>query len=481
MKKLLCFLPFLLVVFSAKTQEWVEMKYNFTSQLNIDYGSSVNFLGKLDTLKLDVYQPTCNDASVVNSKPLLLWVHGGGFISGDKSEANITNLCKEFAQRGYVTASINYRLGFIADEQAWNCNFPNYSCVFATDSAEWYRAYYRAVQDGKGALRYLINRSAEFNIDPNNVFVAGESAGAFIALGISLLDTVLEKPIQAFSIADAPKPNINALNCTYNLNQIFNTNTILRPDLGSVDGTIEPSTIQYSIKGVGNMYGAMFSNLLLHHPLNKPKPAIYSFHQPCDLVVPIDSNKIFSNLSWCMTNGYNCFGINFTPKVYGSRTISQWNNTNNYGFTIQNEFTNTNFPFNFLFGNGSCVDQVNNPCHAYDNRLLRANNMAQFFAPLISTNPICDSSLAISPLKDFSKYSITIYPNPSHDFIEITTSHFQPIGYNIHSIHGKLMIENSILTNSSILINTESFPAGVYIVECYDNKGRSARSKFIKN
>jgi hypothetical protein len=107
--------------------------------------------------------------------------------------------------------------------------------------------------------------------------------------------------------------------------------------------------------------------------------------------------------------------------------------------------------------------------------------MAQFFAPLISTNPICDSSLAISPLKDFSKYSITIYPNPSHDFIEIIVSHFQPTRYNIHSIHGKLMIENNILTNSSILINTESFPAGVYIVECYDNKGRSARLKFIKN
>lgn len=480
MKNPFFFVVFLLNSFLLSAQEWVEMKYDFNTQLNVVYGTATNFLGGTDTLKLDVYEPFCVDQSIVSKKPLLIWIHGGAFIAGDKSEVSITNLCKEFAQRGYVTASINYRLGFISDEAAWYCNFPSYSCVFATDSAEWYRAYYRAMQDAKGALRFLVNRSDEFNIDQNNVFVAGESAGAFIALGLSLLDTISEKPPQALAIADAPKPNNNTLNCPHNADKTFDSNTISRPDLGSIDGTIELSNSPFIIKGIGNMYGAMFTNLLKNHPINKPKPAIYSFHQPCDLVVPIDSAKIFAGLSWCMTNGYNCNGIGFTPKVYGSRTISQWNTTNNYGFNIQNEFTTTNFPFSFLLGSGSCLDQANNPCHAYENRLLRANNMAQFFAPLISTQAICDTALTISEYSAISDLKIRVYPNPAHEFVEIT-SNKNPLAYLcIYSIQGQTHVENIKVQGLTTQLNIKSLASGIYVLKCVDVLGNSTHFKLIK-
>src|SRR5690349_5480617 len=57
-------------------------------------------------LLLDVYQPESSDTSW--KRPAMIAIHGGGFLFGDKNE--MTNLCREFAARGYACFSINYRL-----------------------------------------------------------------------------------------------------------------------------------------------------------------------------------------------------------------------------------------------------------------------------------------------------------------------------------------------------------------------------------
>ena len=453
-------------------QQWKDKKYHYDSTLNVVYGKAINFNGGIDTLKMDIYTPYCDDQAHIATRPLLLVIHGGAFLAGDKGESNITSICKQFAKRGYVTASINYRLGFISDEFAWNCNYPNYSCVFATDSAEWYRAYFRAIQDGKGALRYLINRHKAFRIDTSNVFLVGESAGAFTALGIGLMDTASEKPVQAYAINDAVRPNTNAANCSYNSGKSFPNTYIPRPDLGSIAGNIEPSTIHYTIKGIGNMYGAMFSNLLKQQKSNTIKPGIFSYHQPCDIVVPIDSGRVFAGLSWCMANGYGCYGIANTAKLYGSRAFSQWNSNFNYGYNIHNEFTSTNFPYSFLIGKGSCSDQINNPCHAYDNFTLRLDNLANFFAPMVSTSPICDTTFFPSSLsKNYSKNKINLYPNPANT--SITIEHFSPspLSLCIYNSVGQTMLNNILLNEKKTNLDIRFLPAGIYSVFVKDSNG----------
>ena len=453
-------------------QQWKDKKYQYDSNLNVVYGTAINFNGGIDTLKMDIYTPICDDQAHIATRPLLLVIHGGAFLAGDKGESNITSICKQFAKRGYVTASINYRLGFISDKLAWNCNYPNYSCIFATDSAEWYRAYFRAIQDGKGALRYLINRHKTFRIDTANVFLAGESAGAFTALGIGLMDTTSEKPPQAYKISDAVKPNANALNCQYNAGKSFPNTNIARPDLGSIEGNIEPSNIRYTIKGIGNMYGAMFSNLLKQHKSNNVKPGIFSYHQPCDIVVPIDSGRVFAGLSWCMANGYGCYGIANTAKLYGSRTFSQWNSNFNYGYNIHNEFTSTNFPYSFLIGKGSCSDQINNPCHAYDNFTLRSDNLANFFAPLVSTSPICDTTFFPSSLyNNYSKSRINLYPNPAQTSITIEHFSASPISLTIYNSMGQIVFNKIHLTEKKTTLEIRFLPAGIYSVFIKDSNG----------
>lgn len=410
----------LLGFFKGESQQWIDQKYQYDSVLNLKYGTAVNFNGGTDTLKLDLYLPQCDDANHVSTRPLLMWIHGGAFLAGDKNDVSIQDLCKKFAKRGYVTASIDYRLGFVSDDNYWQCNYPNYSCVFATDSAEWPRAYYRAMQDAKGALRFLINRYKQYRIDTANVFVAGESAGALTALAVGLLDTLTERPKETYATGAVPLPHTNNRTCDYNKGKTFAGTNITRPDLGGIDGNIEPTSIHYKIKGIGNIYGAMYSDLLKNHKWGRPKPAIFSFHQPCDMVVPIDSGYVLWGLTWCLTNGYGCYGIaNNKVMLYGSRTINNWNNKGNYGYNIHNEFTTTNFPFNFLLGTGSCADQVNNPCHAYDNKATREKNLAQFFSTLVSTAPLCDTA-KISGTTKASRENISVHPNPAGNILYIS-------------------------------------------------------------
>jgi hypothetical protein len=447
----------------GKAQQWVEKLYTYDSIMDQIYGTATNFYSGTDTLKMDIYTPVCEGTAGISKRPLLVFIHGGAFLTGGKDDASITKLARQFARRGYVTASITYRLGMINDDTGRSCNIPDYSCIFATDSAEWYRALYRGIQDTKGAIRFLVNRNEQYKIDPNHIFVAGESAGAFLALGAALLDTISEKFPAAYAIEDAPFPHSSAMDCAHNKKLPQNSGPLPRPDLGSIEGDIEPTNIPYTIKGVGNIYGAMTSDLLMHAPVGKHKPIIYQFHQPCDLVVPFQTAKIFFGLSWCLTNGYGCYGIANTPTVFGSQAISNLNSQNNYGYTFLNDFTTTTFPYSFLFGNASCLSQVDKPCHAYDNPSLRENNMASFFAEAISIESICQLT-GLSDNQSLQNELFEIFPNPAFDVITIQNNSSESIAYNIVNPDGKIVIHQFLEGNSSVRIDVTVFPKGIYIV-----------------
>jgi hypothetical protein len=456
-----------LIAIRLSAQKWVVKEYLYDSFLNQQYKLAPNFNGQKDTLRMDIYMPKCP-----GTKPLLLLIHGGAFLAGDKNDASIQALCKSFARRGYVTASIGYRLGFVSDDNAWSCNYPNYNCVFATDTAEWVRSYYRAVQDGKSALQYLINRHKILGIDTSAVFVAGESAGGFLALGVGLMDNDSERPKQTYAINDAPRPHSNTLQCSYNIGKTFSTTSVSRPDLGDLSADIEPATAGYTIKAIGNIFGGMLNNLLAYSPPDKPKPAIWSFHRPCDLIVPIDSARVYQGLSWCLSNGYNCYGIANMPIVYGSRAISRWNTRHNYGYEMQDEFTNEDFPYSFLFGSKSCLDQASNPCHAYDDYSLRETNMARFFAKYITSTPPC----SVASPEQNAREVIVVYPNPASSTLHIEGA--DPDGFFfLKDVAGR----NIINAPSSVSpLNVQNISAGVYFLVYQDVMGQRFVKKIIK-
>jgi dipeptidyl aminopeptidase/acylaminoacyl peptidase len=133
-----------------------------TTTTDLTYGSAPGADGNLETLKLDLYQPSGDTAA---KRPALVWVHGGGFTAGDKSSGRAR--ATFFARLGYVAVSINYRL-LSPDGCGGNPN-PTPVCQNAALEAQ---------HDAQAAVRWLRANAATYRIDPDRIAMAGASAGA---------------------------------------------------------------------------------------------------------------------------------------------------------------------------------------------------------------------------------------------------------------------------------------------------------------
>ncbi|RPI91773.1 MAG: alpha/beta hydrolase [Chloroflexi bacterium] len=107
--------------------------------------------------KMDVYFPEAG-----GPWPLLVYVHGGAWMRGDKSEA--AGFARGMTAQGYLVVSLNYRL-YPAGR------FP------------------AMIQDVKCAVRSLRAQAGEYNLDPNRIGAIGVSAGGHL---VALLGTADE-------------------------------------------------------------------------------------------------------------------------------------------------------------------------------------------------------------------------------------------------------------------------------------------------
>jgi hypothetical protein len=132
------------------------------------------------SLVMDIYQPT---GDTYTKRPLVILAHGGSFIGGTRNDdSTCVQLCRNLCQRGYVTASIDYRLGTIGN---------------LLDSAQVIDVVVKSISDGKAAVRYFMKDASTTNtykIDTNNIFIGGNSAGAVLYMHVGYLDSLGECP-----------------------------------------------------------------------------------------------------------------------------------------------------------------------------------------------------------------------------------------------------------------------------------------------
>nr|CAD7416654.1 unnamed protein product [Timema poppensis] len=113
--------------------------------------------GSEDCLYLNVYTPQ-NPSSAANL-PVMVYIHGGAFVSGSGSDTN--NKPEYFLEQGIVAVYINYRL-----------NIFGFLSLEGTDVSG-----NAGLKDQVAALRWVKNNIASFGGDPNSVTIVGESAG----------------------------------------------------------------------------------------------------------------------------------------------------------------------------------------------------------------------------------------------------------------------------------------------------------------
>jgi len=179
------------------------------------------------SLKLDVYCPDTNSTE----RPLLMFIHGGGFTGGVKHKPEIIEMGKYYASRGWVYVSIDYRtteeLGDIdgmsqqeiidyydgiAPEEWVEHTFTG---AESTKQIQQSVAMYAAQRDSKAALRWIVANADTYSIDVDEIAVGGASAGSIttIALGISDLGDFRDE----ISIDKDPTLATTNLNETYDV------------------------------------------------------------------------------------------------------------------------------------------------------------------------------------------------------------------------------------------------------------------------
>jgi acetyl esterase/lipase len=239
--------------YCTKDNRYTELEYfdstEITTSGNISFGSANDHLGNTYTLLMDLYYPNLG-IDISAKRPFIMLFHGGGFSSGDKQSGDIKDLCIHLARRGFVCASVNYRLGY---------DFTEYG---------QYKARYRAIQDGHAAMRYVVNNANAVRIDTNWIFVGGQSAGSLLALGMVYAD----------------QSELDDISLLYGA-------TATSVELGNLYTSGNNLTNTYSFKGIFNNWGGVSANEV---DANEMLPTV-SFHGELDPTVLIDSDNSYSN------------------------------------------------------------------------------------------------------------------------------------------------------------------------------------------
>uniref|UniRef100_A0A914CKL8 Carboxylic ester hydrolase n=1 Tax=Acrobeloides nanus TaxID=290746 RepID=A0A914CKL8_9BILA len=102
-------------------------------------------------------------ASSSNKYPVILWIHGGAFVTGSAfTSVNLPGAVRNFISNGIVVVSIQYRLGMLGFFTTKTDDFPPN----------------RGLLDQVEAMKFVREEIDNFGGDPNKITIAGESAGS---------------------------------------------------------------------------------------------------------------------------------------------------------------------------------------------------------------------------------------------------------------------------------------------------------------
>tara|TARA_B100000989_G_scaffold251685_1_gene199735 strand:- start:249 stop:1343 length:1095 start_codon:yes stop_codon:yes gene_type:complete len=164
---------------------WADSTFGVLFEDNVVYGSGMSHDGwggpVIDTiaLELDVYAPDNQE----EGRPALVVIHGGGFLGGSNEKRAFVELSNQYASRGWVVFSINYRLA--AQRGTVPASWLD-SVQFLPQGSNPNQALamYPANRDAKAALRWVTSQADQYSIDVNHVSVLGGSAGACMAIAM---------------------------------------------------------------------------------------------------------------------------------------------------------------------------------------------------------------------------------------------------------------------------------------------------------
>jgi len=462
-----------LVASGLAAQDYVTPgQFAYTVESDIVYGADTNYLGLIDTLELDLYKPLGN---LDPQRPLLVLAHGGSWLAGCKHDPlGVVPTAIEFVQRGYVVASINYRLGwhkaqFVSGNVAGFGISPwpeSYRALYALDSAEIKRAIFRGQQDMKAAVRFLKARAALDSVCTDKVFVGGESAGGFVALAAAFLDRAEERPTACAAQPDAPEPyslflNLTGFDCESHEYTVLPTMRA-RPDLGSVEGALNLNGHDARVRGVANFYGGVPAEAFTQDWWQgTDTPAVYLYHQTCDGVVMHNQGKPMSIISNYCNLGAAPWHYQY-PTMRGSGAIANAFAGMNSAPAYHTDFQSC-APFNPDIALIDCARYGDNGSYHYVlGRAARCQQLATFWAPIASEPGSClSSSISV----DMQHTLVQAVPVPANEAVRFAHANGPA---SIVDGAGRVVLQ---VADSSLPVDVSALVPGIYIAQIRTRAG----------
>lgn len=199
--------------------------------------------------KFQTYDFYSSENEPAANKPLVILIHSGAFISGDKRDREIVELSETIASNGFNVASINYQL--IEVNGTFLNRLPFAACR---------ELVYESFQDLSLAVRYFRSNSETYNIANDKIFLVGYSAGAISALNTTFLN-------QADMTSYFKNDELECMHCKGNV------------------------TSDFRVSGIVSISGAMFDLLALNN-LDDSVPTLF-IHGEEDGIVNLNMSKPF--------------------------------------------------------------------------------------------------------------------------------------------------------------------------------------------
>ena len=401
---------------------------------SIPYGSNVTYTGATETLTLDFYQPSGDTAHV---RPLIIWAHGGSFISGTSADQDVSTLSQQFAQKGYVCASINYRLG-----------------TASFDSIGLIPAVIRSVQDMKAAIRFFYKDrktgTNTYKIDTNNIFIGGASAGSLTALHTAYLDSACKI-----------LPYISQTNLTA---------------LGGLDGASGNPGYSQKVNGVIDLCGA----LGVYAWLSEGAVPLCSMHGTADAVVPYSRGDVNPGIPIMYADGSRmiykraqCLGIKDNFYTWYGAPHVPFDGTTGNGPAYMD--TTVNFVHDYL------LQRLNITCPP-----LQPTNTPYGVTALYTYTSSCApntvyTNCAITGIKNISASNLLqeVYPNPSSSDVNVVfTNSNDTHSIELTDISGRVL-KSATTTQAVYTLEKSNLNAGVYFLKVSNTQGEASTQKII--
>ncbi|MDA3820604.1 MAG: T9SS type A sorting domain-containing protein [Candidatus Delongbacteria bacterium] len=372
--------------------------------------------GVYDTvdITLDLYQPSVSDT--MSKRPMVIALFGGAFMKGSSERPDIVAWCDSLAHYGYVAAAINYRLGFN----------PAGSGGTTGPDVGLKRAAWRAIQDGRAAVRYFKAMHDTYNIDTTQIFLLGNSAGAITALhvGYMNLDDWLPEAGGYLYGTSANNVDLGCLDCCTSLDGHWNH---------SVD-----------VAGIISLWGATLDLAYFEEDENIP---VMLVHGTDDGIVPYDSGSPFN-----MGTGWD---VTFT--THGSLPIHQRLDsigTDHEFYPYQGEGHALYSCGNF---NLETFEKDSFPCEHWEPVF---NDGIDFLAEY---NVYSDEPVSIY---EKTKMSSTIYPNPANQSVNIVFDNIpeKTCDIKLYDITGKQVKSVSVKSEQTKL-DISGLSGGLYLLK----------------